>query len=152
MANEVIVTSIRLKAFIQEAMVKLGLPDQDAATADKYWLGMTRNIQTVAPVLGLIMVRDRFDMANAIAAGRAWQRLHLAATSMGLAAQPLNQPVECVDRNAQLGRSDEFSKTLKGFAKSQDYEATFCFRLGYAEHAALPSARRPLSAVMMNNA
>jgi L-2-hydroxycarboxylate dehydrogenase (NAD+) len=31
MANEVIVTSARLKAFIEEAMVKLGLPDQDAA-------------------------------------------------------------------------------------------------------------------------
>jgi L-2-hydroxycarboxylate dehydrogenase (NAD+) len=31
MANEVIVTSARLKAFIDEAMVKLGLPDQDAA-------------------------------------------------------------------------------------------------------------------------
>ncbi len=31
MTNEVIVTPTRLKAFIQEAMVKLGLPDQDAA-------------------------------------------------------------------------------------------------------------------------
>src|SRR5580692_9714377 len=31
MSNEVIVTSARLKAFIEEAMVKLGLPDQDAA-------------------------------------------------------------------------------------------------------------------------
>jgi LDH2 family malate/lactate/ureidoglycolate dehydrogenase len=30
MANEVIVTSARLKAFIGEAMVRLGLPDQDA--------------------------------------------------------------------------------------------------------------------------
>ncbi|HTT99027.1 MAG TPA: hypothetical protein VMF58_13320 [Rhizomicrobium sp.] len=128
------------------------LPDQDAATADKYWLNMTRDVQTIAPVLGLILVRDRLDMGGAIAAGRAWQRLHLAATTMGLAAQPLNQPVECVDRNAQLGRNDEFAPTLKRFAKSTDYEATFCFRLGYAEHEALPSARRPLSAVLMNNA
>src|SRR5579862_1083827 len=31
MPNEVIVTPARLKAFIREAMVKLGLPDQDAA-------------------------------------------------------------------------------------------------------------------------
>ena len=30
MPNEVIVTPARLKAFIREAMVKLGLPDQDA--------------------------------------------------------------------------------------------------------------------------
>ncbi len=128
------------------------LPDQDAATADKYWLNMTRDVQTVAPVLGLIMVRDRFDMGSAIAAGRAWQRLHLAATSMGLAAQPLNQAVECVDRNAQLGRSDTFAHTLKQYARMPDWDATFCFRLGYAERDALPSARRPLSDVMVNNA
>jgi nitroreductase len=128
------------------------MPDQNAATAGKYWLNMTRDVQTIAPVLGLIMVRDRLDMGSAIAAGRAWQRLHLAATSMGLAAQPLNQPVECVDRNAQLGRNDEFARTLKRFAHSQDWEATFCFRLGYAEREALPSARRPLSDVMVNNA
>jgi nitroreductase len=128
------------------------LPDQDAATADQYWLRMTRDIQTVAPVFGLILVRDRLEMGSAIAAGRAWQRLHLAATSMGLAAQPLNQPVECVDRNAQLGRNDAFAHTLKRFAHSHDWEATFCFRLGYAEREALPSPRRRLSDVMVNNA
>jgi hypothetical protein len=71
---------------------------------------------------------------------------------MGIAAQPLNQPVECVDRNAQLGRNDEFSTTLKRFARTQDWEATFCFRLGYAELPAIASPRRPLSAVMINNA
>jgi len=128
------------------------MPDQDAATADKYWVNMTRDVQTVAPVLGLIMVRDRLDMGNAIGAGRAWQRLHLAATMLGLAAQPLNQPVECVDRAAQLGKNDTFASTLKRFAHASDWEATFCFRMGYAERGALPSARRPLSAVMVNSA
>ncbi|MEI9931076.1 MAG: nitroreductase family protein [Rhizomicrobium sp.] len=128
------------------------LPDQGAASADKYWLGMTRDVQTVAPVLGLIMVRDRLEMGSAIAAGRAWQRLHLAATTMGLAAQPLNQPVECIDRAAQLGKSDEFADALKRFAKTQAWEATFCFRLGYAARETLPSPRRPLSAVVVNNA
>jgi hypothetical protein len=61
---------------------------------------------------------------------------------MGLDAQPLNQPVECVDRNAELGRNDEFAKSLKRFARSSDWEATFCFRLGYGERPALPSPRR----------
>jgi hypothetical protein len=37
-------------------------------------------------------------MAQSIAAGRAWQRLHLAATAEGIAAQPLNQPVEMIRR------------------------------------------------------
>jgi len=52
----------------------------------------------------MLLVRDRLDMRTAIQAGRAWQRLHLAATANGLAAQPLNQPVEWIDRAAMLGR------------------------------------------------
>jgi len=128
------------------------MPDQDAATADRYWLGMTRDVQTVAPVLGIMLVRDRLQMGSAIAAGRAWQRLHLAATTMGIAAQPLNQPVECVDRNAERGRNDEFGNALTRFAHAQAWEATFVFRLGYAEHPALPSPRRPLSSVLVSNA
>ena len=128
------------------------MPDQDAATSDRYWLDMTRDVQTVAPVLGIILVRDRLEMGSAVAAGRAWQRLHLAATTMGLAAQPLNQPVECVDRNAMLGRNDEFARALSRFARAPDWEATFVFRLGYAEHPAPPSPRRPLNDVVIGSA
>jgi nitroreductase len=128
------------------------MPDQDAATADRYWLDMTRDVQTVAPALGIMLVRDRLEMGSAIAAGRAWQRLHLAATTMGLSAQPLNQPVECVDRNAERGSNDEFANALSRFAHAPGWEATFVFRLGYAERPALPSPRRPLSAVLVNNA
>ncbi|MBV9044554.1 MAG: hypothetical protein JO348_06755, partial [Alphaproteobacteria bacterium] len=87
-------------------------PDLSASTQDQTWLSNTKDVQTHAPVLGAIFVKDRLDMADAIGAGRAWQRIHLAATGMGLAAQPLNQPVECVDRNAQLGRSDTFQSAL----------------------------------------
>jgi nitroreductase len=128
------------------------LPDQDAASADKYWLGMTRDVQTHAPVLGIVLVRNRLEMGSAIGAGRAWQRLHLAATAMGLAAQPLNQPVECVDRNAQLGRNDQFANALSKLAQAPGWEATFTFRLGYAQSPALPSPRRPLSAVLVDRA
>ena len=82
------------------------LPDLGAATTDQIWLEMTRDVHTAtAPTLGLILVPDRLDMPQAIDAGRAWQRLHLAATAEGLAAQPLNQPVEMIDRNRMLGRT-----------------------------------------------
>ena len=78
------------------------LPDASAETSDAYWLSMTRDVQLpTAPALGIVFVRDRLDMAGAIAAGRAWQRLHLAATAESLAAQPLNQPVERADRDTQ---------------------------------------------------
>jgi nitroreductase len=125
------------------------MPDQDAATADKYWLNMTHDVQTHAPVLGMILVRDRLEMGSAVAAGRAWQRLHLAATTMGLAAQPLNQPVEMVDRNQERGRDDHFASGLQSLARATAWEATFTFRLGYAKEPAQPSPRRPLHEVMV---
>ena len=130
------------------ALAKL-LPDMGAATIDRYWLAMTRDSQIpTAPALGLLFVRDRLDMGAAIAAGRAWQRLHLAITAAGYAAQPLNQPVERADRNEALGRGDDFAPALAEFSDEPGWEATFVFRLGVAERAAPPSPRRPLEAVL----
>ena len=121
------------------------LPDMSAKTGDAYWLAMTRDVQLpTAPALGVVFVRDRLDQPAAIAAGRAWQRLHLAATARNLAAQPLNQPVERTDRNAALGRPDIFSGALAKLAPEPGWEATFVFRLGVPERPAVPSPRRPL--------
>ena len=121
------------------------LPDLDAKSADQYWLSITRETQVpTAPVLGMLLVRDRLDMRLGVQAGRAWQSLHLAATTEGLAAQPLNQPIECIDRDAMLGRADGFGTPLANFADAQGWEPTFIFRLGVAERAAGPSPRRAL--------
>ncbi len=137
-------------AGLSPATVMLGkmLPDLSPASQDGYWLAATREIQVHAPVLGTILVKDRLDMAQSIGAGRAWQRIHLALTAAGLSAQPLNQPVECVDRNAMLGRADTYRNALATLAKSPGWEPTFVFRLGTAETPASPSPRRPLDAVM----
>jgi nitroreductase len=125
------------------------LPDLDAARTDRIWLKTTRDVHTAtAPVFGMILVRDRLDMAQSIAAGRAWQRLHLAATVHGLAAQPLNQPVEMIDRNHMLGRSDEFGPALARFSRSDGWEPTFIFRLGYGRREPPHSPRRPLDEVV----
>lgn len=130
------------------ALAKL-LPDMSAKTSDAYWLAMTRDVQVpTAPALGIVFVRDRLDMAGAIAAGRAWQRLHLGATAAGLAAQPLNQPVERADRDEAIGRPDHFGRALAGFAGDPRWQATFVFRLGVAERPATPSPRRSLEEVV----
>ncbi|MEJ0027441.1 MAG: hypothetical protein WDN01_15555 [Rhizomicrobium sp.] len=128
-------------------MAKL-LPDLSPASQDRYWLANTRDVQIHAPVLGAILVKDRLDMAQAIAAGRAWQRIHLALTDAGLVAQPLNQPVECIDRNETLGRVDTYQRALAAMAKAPDWQPTFVFRLGHAEKPAPPSPRRPLNDAM----
>jgi nitroreductase len=131
------------------AMAKM-LPDLDPKSADRYWLATTRDIEVpTAPVLGILLVRDRLDMGAAIAAGRAWQRLHLALTAAGLAAQPLNQPVECVDRSAMRGDADDMAPAISRFAGMPGWEPTFMFRLGVPDTAAGPSPRRPLAAVLL---
>jgi hypothetical protein len=71
---------------------------------------------------------------------------------MGLAAQPLNQPLECADRNEELGRRDEFAPELAKFADVSGWEPTFLFRLGWPENWAPPSPRRPLGAVLTERA
>ena len=120
--------------------------DVGAATTDRIWLKITRDVHTAtAPAFGVILVRDRFDMASAIAAGRAWQRLYLALTAQGLAAQPLNQPMEMIDRYQE---NDGFSPALATMARKAGLEPTFVFRLGYARRDAPCSPRRPLSDVV----
>ena len=125
------------------------LPELSAQAADTYWLSMTRDMHVAtAPLLGILLVRDRLDMRSAIDAGRAWQRLHLAATLAGIAAQPLNQPVEWMDRCAMLGKPDSFGPTLAKFANAPGWEPTFVFRLGTAERPANVSPRRALAEVL----
>jgi nitroreductase len=121
------------------------LPDPSAARIDRIWLETTRAVHTAtASVFGMILIRDRMNMAQSIAAGRAWQRLHLAATAQGIAAQPLNQPVEMIDRHQMLGRQDEFAPALGELARASGWEPTFAFRLGYAEREAPRAPRRPV--------
>jgi nitroreductase len=125
------------------------LPDIGAAKTDQFWLDVTRDVHTAtAPLFGAILVRDRLDMAQAIEAGRAWQRLHLSATAHGLAAQPLNQPVEMADRHRMLGRNDEFGRSRASLTRADGWEPTFVFRMGSAPGTAARSPRRSLQTVI----
>ncbi len=112
------------------------------------WLSQTRDKQVPsAPVTGIIAVRDRYDRVSTIAAGRTWQRLHLAATVHGIAMQPLNQPIEMVDRERQTGRGDRWARRMTELTGA-DCQATFSFRAGYADESAGPSPRRALKDVV----
>ncbi|MEX0810286.1 MAG: hypothetical protein WD044_16290 [Dongiaceae bacterium] len=151
------------------ALAKL-MPDPDPADAEREWLRATRETHVgTAPLLGMIAVGDLYDMPNTIAAGRLWQRLHLLLTANGIAAQPLNQPVEIVDRQRALGREPVMANALAELivlAEADEAEAatvagteaattgivwqpTLVFRAGYAERGAVASPRRPLDAVLL---
>ncbi|MDE2184909.1 MAG: hypothetical protein KGJ78_17995 [Alphaproteobacteria bacterium] len=133
---------------VTNALAKL-MPDQTVTGADRYWLASTREVQVpTAAAFGVLFTTDRFAIAEAIAAGTNWQMLHLAATSFDLAAQPLNQPIEMMDRDLVLGRKNDYGKEIRRMAGVKTGDPAFIFRLGYPEDAALPSPRRPFDAVI----
>ena len=118
-------------------------------TSHAAWLTNTRDSQLgSAPVTGLIAVRDRYDRKATLAAGRLWQTLHLSATARGIALQPLNQPIEMIDRERQKGQDDQWAKRIASLT-GDDWQATFAFRAGYASRPAPPSPRRRLADVVL---
>jgi hypothetical protein len=131
------------------AVAKL-LPAASAATSHRYWLDATRDVQVPGtPLFGLIAVRDLYDRPQALRAGQRWQRLHLLATSQGLAMQPINQPVEMVDRERELGSPPRAAATLAALTGDPAWLPTFAFRVGFPTRPAGPSPRRPLDAVAL---
>ena len=124
------------------------LPMLPAEQSHKQWLAATRETHLPsAPQVGFIAVEDRYDRPQALLAGRAWQRMHLIATTFGIAMHPINQPVETVDRERQLGREAKSEARLAGITGAPDWKPTFAFRAGFATRPAPRSARRPLADV-----
>jgi nitroreductase len=143
----VTVDTAGLSPFIT-AMAKM-LPDQDVASEGKYWLASTRDVQVpTAAAFGVIFMPNRLSKLNAIAAGANWQALHLAATMAGLAVQPMNAPIEMMDRDDLLGRNNDYAKEIRKIASVSEGDPAFIFRIGYAEHSAQPSPRRKLRDVI----
>lgn len=124
------------------AAVKM-LPPPSDEEADRQWLRATRETHLpTAPLFGLVAVRDLYDRATALQAGRAWQRMHLLATTRGLVAQPLNQLPELVDREAELGLPSVTADALAELLGTEEWRPTFAFRMGTAELAPRQSPRR----------
>jgi len=126
------------------------LPPASPETSHRYWLDATRDVQVpTTPLFGFIATRELYDRGLALRAGRLWQRLHLLATSRGLASQPINQPVEMVDRERVLGRPPHAATTLAALTGAPEWKPTFAFRMGVPARAAGPSPRRPVEAVLL---
>jgi len=139
-----------LPAFINAA-AKI-LPPLGQESADQAWLQATRERHVAtAAAFGLIAVPDARDNAARIRGGRLWQRMHLWATTKGLAVQPLNQMSERADREQQLGIEPHFGTVLKELAADAGWQALMPFRIGYPTMEAKPSPRRDVHAVLVGN-
>jgi hypothetical protein len=98
----------------------------------------------------LIVVRgSRADHRLHMEAGRLWQRLHLEGTTRGLAMQPMNHHIEVIDFETSTDGKSSIAARMDLGADWKGWEPIFAFRAGYAAEAALASARRPLSAVVI---
>ena len=62
--------------------------------------------------------------------------------------QPLNQPIEMIDRERREGGEGEWSRRVAAFT-GEDWQATFAFRSGYSAESAPPSPRRRLADVLV---
>jgi hypothetical protein len=131
------------------ANVAAMLPEQSAESEGRYWLEGTRDSALpTASAFALITVQDPYDRRSAILAGSAWQRLHLTAISLGLAAQPLNQLPEMIDRDRELGRPPAFARAADAMLEDVAWRPTFALRIGNPFAPARASPRRPVSEVM----
>jgi hypothetical protein len=126
------------------------MPTVSAAASDQIWLSNTRDKQLpTAQVFGFVLVEDLYGQAATLRAGQAWQRLHLWATTKGLALQPMNQLVERVDRERQLGQQPATAQALARLVGKPGWLPTFAFRMGYPLHEALPVPRRSVDDVLL---
>ncbi|MGV8964888.1 MAG: Acg family FMN-binding oxidoreductase [Cellulomonas sp.] len=113
------------------------------------WLKGMRTIQIpTAAAFGAIVVREPADRGNRLAAGRAWQRMHLSATTQGLAMQPLCQVPERIDREASASLRADFAPAMAALLPSGT-RPLMTFRIGYPTMTALPSPRRPAHDVVL---
>jgi hypothetical protein len=132
---------------IQRLLVRM-LPPSSQATMQQGWLDATRDRQvSTAAAFGMITVRNTTDQRQRLMAGRLLQRIHLFATTKGLALQPLNQIFERADREASAGLAPVFTRAADGLSPDGWHGVT-AFRIGYPESAAAASPRRPAEDVI----
>jgi hypothetical protein len=96
---------------------------------DSYWLAGTRDRQLpTASGFAIVLVRDTADLAQRLAAGRLYQRLHLWATSRALAMQPLNQVVERAERERSTTGTGLIGSGLTALMADPTWQPVMPFR------------------------
>ncbi len=125
------------------------LPAPSPEAGDRYWRDAVRDVQAgTAPAFGLLSVERPDDRAQLVACGRAWQRMHLWATTRGIAMQPLNQLPERDAREQALGLEPRFGRALSAMSGDAHRRVVLMFRLGYGTRDPLPSPRRDVHTVL----
>ena len=126
------------------------LPPLSHEQNNDFWLSSTKDTQTAtASVYGLISVRDPSDNEQRARAGRAWQRIHLHGTSIGLGMQPLCQLNEMADHEKSSGVNNIFSEGLKKLTGDPAWSGVLTFRCGFPLKDTHKSPRRSVEDVLV---
>jgi hypothetical protein len=104
-----------------------------------------------AAAFGIIAVHNVFDNIQRLEGGMFYQRMHLWATSNGLAMQPMNQMTERADREVSLGIEQTFGNALRELIVDPNWQALFTFRIGYPTIEASSSPRRSVQEVVVSH-
>lgn len=119
-----------------------------SADVNEWWLERTKkNDVATAPAFGILTVANGRDPVSVIRAGMAWQRLHLLATSKGLAVQPLTQSLERAARETAAGTAPVVGSQLRALAAGAG-EPLFAFRIGYPTTPGVETPRRGVEEVV----
>ncbi len=124
------------------------LPAASRAAGDKFWLDQTRTVHTAtAAAYGVIIATDVDDAVARLDGGRLVQRIHLAATSRGLAIQHTNQITERIDRERTTSLPATFALRFDELLGQPAGQPLLSFRIGHPVRPARRSPRRSIGSV-----
>ncbi|WP_433037075.1 Acg family FMN-binding oxidoreductase [Actinomycetospora sp. CA-053990] len=125
------------------------LPPASRVDGDRFWVDRTRDVHTAtAAAYGVITVPEDDDSrARRLEAGRLLQRIHLRATSLGVALQHMNQITERLDREATTGTVSDLGPRFAALLPT-GARPLLTFRVGLPERPARPTPRRSFGDVL----
>ena len=127
------------------AVAKL-LPEPSDSFANRVFLATTRTVYCgPGAIFATIAVEEPCNKCVRVRVGRLWQRMHLWATTQGIAMQPLNQIHERIDREATSSAPPRFTSDLRSLMQEPGWQGIFSFRMGYPTRHSKPSPRRDVS-------
>ena len=123
------------------------LPASSRTDGDAFWVKQTRTVHTAtAAAYGVITTTAPDDWSVQLEAGRLLQRIHLTATSQGIALHHMNQITERIDREATTGAQPTFGPRFVALLPD-GAQPLLTFRVGYAVREARPTPRRSATEV-----
>jgi len=128
------------------------LPASSRTSGDQFWLEQTRTVHTAtAAAYGVITTDSPDNRATQLSAGQLLQRIHLTATSDGIALQHMNQITERIDREVTTGAPPTFAPRFAALLPP-GARPLLTFRVGYPVRMAKPTPRRSAADVTQTGA